>query len=678
MLFERIIQNINNFYKTICLIKKAQYENNEEDELYFDLQDAARTIDNDDDAVEDLLKISNLYKSAVELNKGFSSINIAIKNFKIKYLNILNNQIESALDAIQINLIKLSGNSKQLETYDDQATKNELFHYMKKNIEPQIEESEKEPSAFEIEKENEEVKWIPFTEGNRNDPNYNTGYNVKKQFELKDYEKFYNNKALILSEELKNFKGNERSLNEKYINSLKELSNAYKEYIEIENKVINTSAPEIISKLDLINTQIKNLKLDINKNPRRTAEEKKLFIANINWLKVLIQNKNELEKNTDKTIEKIKSIDPEIQSKFEYSKKKINDLTKLVDASYNNVRKYNHNLYSKNWTDKAINETDFNKKLLFQQKALLHETYASRDVGAHKVNMLRRHLIKMLESGSFISENTLENILKNIEDAKANIKTIEQIKKEEAIKHKMKIEKGKIEEYIPGLLAMIKNQLADKKSQIVRKLNNIDENDPALNIYKENVKKAKLDLESSSSEEERKIKINELNYTIKDLAEAIKNLKNNHPKIKQIVEFIKPLYDLRDYIKDLYNKKYLSDDDLVLDKNKPEIEKVIVICDSILESYNGREFDIGPSLITAKKIIQILKNKLSKQIIETQTSTEEEYNKANIRIKMLNKINKLSMDNKYLTDVDDYVNQLTKKLINDIPLDLDLLNQLKE
>lgn len=386
----RLFHMIDQFYKaalySYSFMKTAQYD---EDDEYMDGEgDLALTAAGNKlpekyaTILDDIRNINQLYKEVIENKRGYASLH----QYLLNYLDELddnyrvNNRdldgIKEVIDLMTDELKSLMGGSVVQDSPEAQGwfrvTKNNVIS--QSYVEAPEEESawQQEVGAYEGTEEEEEgktkLKKMYDSNIDTDDKSKPTGVQTIKAYIP-------------------------RKLFEKY-NLLK------KRYADNLN-------PALLS--DKAVPKVKNIINIINKILPFASEYDKL------------ESKLILEVDADKT-ERDKDL-----KDFDDIKSKIAILDEERERESNALYRYIKQYEAEEYEQELLREKDANRRFTLEQKILLRKSEASRNVGKEKANRLRRRLIKMCEAGNYPHGKTLEDILKEIEEAEKGIKTPEQI-----------------------------------------------------------------------------------------------------------------------------------------------------------------------------------------------------------------------------------------------------------
>ena len=529
---QKLLSKVEQFYKLAS--NYFLYSNAQQENLYDSLVEIAKSI-KDTDVKDELLVVADLYKASVNMGKGFSTVNHAIKNFMNEFDEIFDtdedeeNPLENILNEIVVDLRNRAGGAAALKIEDSPEVKRQL-HDVKLQSEFSREDEGQSPYEAGLgfaSSTDEDVKYNPLLEGGGKDgAKINTGFGISRVYTPQDKIKIYQTEI------------------NRYLEDVKEASKEHPKIIE--------------------------------------------------WTQELIKILYALQKSTLEHIEVQTDLinvpeDPELQER----NKEIEKELKLLRTTRNKIKDSIRIYYNRIDRDKLARLADKAtglEKTKLEQEALIKDLTSSRDLGKSKELELRRKIVKTITETppGDIQNKIIKDLLSQAEEAKKQRIPISKIHKQRATQ----IRQLKLSGSLKGLTVKLGQDVAARKMHfkkaVVAELikNKIkSEKDGEFKQYLNEITKAaaagnKADVKLNATQLAKHMAefAKQIGYSKTALVEA-----DNDPKIQLLTKAFEPFYNFRDSVNNLTT---LSPDLLQSEDVAPIVESIIKAGETLMLNTN--------------------------------------------------------------------------------------------
>ena len=366
---------------------------------------------------QELEMIAEMYKKALQINGGYSTINNGISNLLNMYLDDEDNpeyeDVEILLNEIVKDLRARAGGPGSLNKPDKpeviaqmREIKNEFNRRMAQETMEALEGGEVDPEGLgDLTQFEEGAKsQFDFTAGlspEEGQKGKGRGYSIQRR-SLKDWIDAYQNEKERYEDLLEDADPAKKEKISKMIANLNKLIDATTKQQEVSAQHSDAPSPESEAELKKANQEVSALKKE-----RRA-------------LQLAVRN-TELEKSYNALVEELSQT------------------------------------------------RDMREKFLIQQKMELNKLLRSRDLNRGAETKLRRVLIRGMSGGSTLGAQTLKSLMEKIEAASKQKKSFTDYQKEEAAKIREKKQKGDFEGLVIKLKQHVPTVKSDEKKALLKR-----------------------------------------------------------------------------------------------------------------------------------------------------------------------------------------------------------------
>ena len=503
------------------------------DDIYGDLTRAAHEV-SDPSLGSELLLIAEMYKKVVQLGRGYYSINRAISN-------IMNNYLED-------------------EDSPEQSSVEDLLNEVVRDLRVRAggQANLNKPDGPEVVAELKKF---------RDDFN-----NRAVQDEIDDLSQF-DDKAVSTFDPTggmgreESQKGSGRGYFVQKVKSLKDWLEYYSneknryehDFSQQNNKLLTTKKDNIIAVLSELIAKINEankLQQDIAANP-----------------------------------------DPNKDAQLQALQQKIRELRARRSQIRGALRRDLLDLQKNNLQSELKDTKDNRKRFLLQQQLELNKTLLSQDRNKGEEVRLRKILLKSMSDGNSLGQETLQKLLSKIQEAAAQKKPIEEVRKQQAVNVREKKQAKNLE----GLIIDLGQKIATQKIVVKQTITDFirAEEHTVFQPYLNKIAEAK----GSGNAEAIKA-------SIKELQKAINSHADGQPAVIAYVESAKTFYDLKKLATIIEKSK-------VMDSKEPVPQDIAILINNMIQesgrlvSLYGKVKHFDTIVAATNAIVQLLQQRIN-------------------------------------------------------------------
>lgn len=530
----------------------------------------------DRDLSQELQLIGEMYKKAVELGAGYSTINNGISNLLNMYMDDEDNpeyeDVEALLNEIVKDLRARAGGPGGLNKPDKPEVMQQLRAIKQEFNRRMAQETMEQLESGDL--TSEEVGGLTqFEEDAKGKFDFSGGVNP---------------------EEAQKGKGRGYSIQSR---SLKDWIKAYEsEKEKYEDLLLDTS------------------------NPLRKEQAKKL----VDILNKLIQaTTKQMEVASDHSA----APTPESEAQLKEINQQISAIKKERRALKLAIRDTELEKTFNSLKEELASSTDMREKFLIQQQMELNKLLRSKDLNRGAETKLRRTLIRGMSGGSTLGAETLKKLMQQIQEAASRKKPIEEYRKEIADKIREKKQKGDFEGLVIKLKQHVPTVKSEEKKAILKR--ELDRLIKAASEQEQTTYKPYLDAIAAAHRAKDKAAIKSATAALED---ALKSIAEEFEQLKALVSSYEVVTNYRKKLEavhkaGLMTKESLSPEEIQLLMNLQEEANLILRAPG-LKAHTGKDY-IRPIMAALDERLADAgafkeKVRVAPMDIETDTAAEEE------------------------------------------------------